>query len=99
MFQLRYVNENRRVFLKERSSKKRASRRLMFVTQQQSHQARNVKMPSADASPPPPASRLTLDYVRQFDSLALPDSDDMFLQIVPKRSNTPIKGESPPRGD
>lgn len=56
-------------------------------------------MPSSDASPPQAASRLTLDYARQFDALALTESDDMFLQIVPKRSNTPVKGEAPPRGD
>jgi type VI protein secretion system component Hcp len=56
-------------------------------------------MPSADASPLQAASRLTLDYVRQFDALALPESDDMFLQVVPKRSNTPVKGEAPARGD
>ena len=56
-------------------------------------------MPSSDASPPQAASRLTLDYARQFDALALTESDDMFLQIVPKRSNTPVKGEAQPRGD
>lgn len=58
-----------------------------------------MPMPSSDASPPQAASRLTLDYARQFDALALTESDDMFLQIVPKRSNTPVKGEAPPRGD
>jgi type VI protein secretion system component Hcp len=56
-------------------------------------------MPGSDASPPQAASRLTLDYARQFDALALANSDDMFLQIVPKRSNTPVKGEAQPRGD
>jgi type VI protein secretion system component Hcp len=56
-------------------------------------------MPSTDASPPRAASRLTLDYLRQFDSLALEASDDMFLHMVPKRSNTPVKGEAPVRGD
>ncbi|WP_341317012.1 type VI secretion system tube protein Hcp [Paraburkholderia sp. IMGN_8] len=56
-------------------------------------------MPSSDASPQQAASRLTLEYLCQFDSLALVASDDMFLHIIPKRSNTPLKGEAPPRGD
>jgi len=56
-------------------------------------------MPSSDASPPQASTRLTLDYLHQFDALALVESDDMFLQVVPKRSNTPVKGEAPARGD
>ncbi|KXU83308.1 hypothetical protein CI15_29895 [Paraburkholderia monticola] len=56
-------------------------------------------MPNSDALPKQAASRLTLEYLHQFDSLALVASDDMFLQIIPKRSNTPLKGEAPPRGD
>jgi type VI protein secretion system component Hcp len=55
-------------------------------------------MPGPDASPALTASRLSLDYVCQFDSLALPDTGDMLLQVVPKRSNTPVKGEAAARG-
>ncbi|WP_233888753.1 type VI secretion system tube protein Hcp [Paraburkholderia flagellata] len=55
-------------------------------------------MPGTDA-PPQAASRLTLDYVRQFDAFALPDAEDMFLYVIPKRSNTAVKGEAPARGD
>ncbi|WP_235025054.1 type VI secretion system tube protein Hcp [Caballeronia terrestris] len=58
-----------------------------------------MTMPSADPSPSQNPSRLTLDYLRQFDALALTASDDMFLHVVPKRSNTPVKGEAPARGD
>jgi type VI protein secretion system component Hcp len=46
-----------------------------------------------------PDSHLTLDALRQFDLLALTESDDMFLHVVPKRSNTPVKGEAAKRGD
>ncbi|SAK90044.1 hypothetical protein AWB80_06369 [Caballeronia pedi] len=48
---------------------------------------------------PRPDNTLSLDALRQFDLLALADSDDMFLHVVPKRSNTPVKGEANKRGD
>lgn len=56
-------------------------------------------MPVPDASPVHAASRLTLAYLSEFDALAMEASDDMLLQIVPKRSNTPVKGEASARGD
>ncbi|RFU48316.1 type VI secretion system tube protein Hcp [Paraburkholderia sp. DHOC27] len=56
-------------------------------------------MPSPDVSPPFVTSRLSLDYARQFDTLALATTDDMLLQVVPKRSNSPVKGEAPARAD
>jgi type VI protein secretion system component Hcp len=56
-------------------------------------------MPSTDHREPRPDSSLTLDALPLFDTLALTESDDMFLQIVPKRSNTPVKGEASKRGD
>ncbi|SAK89647.1 hypothetical protein AWB75_06202 [Caballeronia catudaia] len=56
-------------------------------------------MPSQELREPHPESILTIDALRQFDLLALTDSDDMFLQVVPKRSNTPVKGEAKKRGD
>jgi type VI protein secretion system component Hcp len=55
-------------------------------------------MPGNEISPRVTASRLSLDYVCQFDMLALPATDDMLLQVVPKRSNSPVKGEAPARG-
>ncbi|WP_244830339.1 type VI secretion system tube protein Hcp [Caballeronia sp. TF1N1] len=56
-------------------------------------------MPSTDHREPRPDSTLSLDALPLFETLALTESDDMFLQIVPKRSNTPVKGEASKRGD
>jgi len=56
-------------------------------------------MPSSDTREPRPHDCLSLDALRQFDQLALPESNDMLLQVVPKRSNTPVKGEASKRGD
>ncbi|MFM0049597.1 type VI secretion system tube protein Hcp [Caballeronia grimmiae] len=49
--------------------------------------------------PPRLHNSLTFDVLSQFDFLALTQSDDMFLHVVPKRSNTPVKGEAKKRGD
>jgi type VI protein secretion system component Hcp len=56
-------------------------------------------MPNHDPREPRPDSTLTLDALSQLDLLALTQSDDMFLHVVPKRSNTPVKGEAKKRGD
>ncbi|SAK50849.1 type VI secretion system tube protein Hcp [Caballeronia ptereochthonis] len=56
-------------------------------------------MPSTDLHEPRFLDSLSLDTLLQFDLLALTESDDMFLQVVPKRSNTPVKGEADKRGD
>ncbi|KIG09594.1 type VI secretion system tube protein Hcp [Caballeronia concitans] len=57
-------------------------------------------MPSNDPRESPRFDMsLTLDALRQFDLLAITASDDMFLQVVPKRSNTPVKGEAKKRAD
>jgi type VI protein secretion system component Hcp len=56
-------------------------------------------MPGTDVREQRFESILTLDSLRQFDQLALTEADDMFLQVVPKRSNTPVKGEANKRGD
>jgi type VI protein secretion system component Hcp len=56
-------------------------------------------MPGTDPRDSRYENTLTLDALRQFDQLALTESDDMLLQVVPKRSNTPVKGEADKRGD
>ncbi|WP_250475592.1 type VI secretion system tube protein Hcp [Caballeronia sp. GAFFF1] len=56
-------------------------------------------MPTHDLRDSRPENTLTIDAARQFDSLALTDAGDMFLQVVPKRSNAPVKGEAAKRGD
>lgn len=45
------------------------------------------------------SSLLSFAHLTHFDALALPRSDDMLLQLVPKRTNTAVKGEGRPRGD
>ena len=56
-------------------------------------------MPSTDQREPRLHDSLSLDTLSQFDQLAQTQSDDMFLQVVPKRSNTPVKGEAEKRDD
>jgi type VI protein secretion system component Hcp len=56
-------------------------------------------MPSTDPRTPRIGESFSLDALHAFDALAQTESHDMFLQIVPKRSNTPVKGEAPKRAD
>ena len=57
-------------------------------------------MPNADQRETRHESSLTLDTLCQFDLFALTtDADDMLLQIVPKRSNAPVRGEAHKRDD
>jgi type VI protein secretion system component Hcp len=52
------------------------------------------KMPANETSP-----LLSFAHLTHFDALALSSSDDMLMQIVPKRTNVAIKGEGRTRGD
>ncbi|SAL29731.1 hypothetical protein AWB70_01784 [Caballeronia cordobensis] len=56
-------------------------------------------MPSPESRDPRLHDALSIDTLHQFELLALAQSDDMLLQVVPKRSNTPVKGEAGKRGD
>lgn len=42
---------------------------------------------------------LELEHLWSLDRIALNDCEDMFLQLVSKRTNTPLKGEGRPLGD